>query len=135
VARARKCDRPKVAPTLPPKVVCPICKRPPSVFASGAIGCTFMERCSTLAIGKQEKADYFRRFHADVCESCRLPKEECRAKRITRVKSRLTRDVKSEARVTAYVSPEKLRLLVDAEKCVCPDKIDYTPIMPEWWVE
>jgi hypothetical protein len=140
--KARKCDRPKQEIQQPQKVVCPVCGRRPQVVLNGKTverGCEFLPRLTALKFDENKKksdkikSQRLREFHADICQNCKEPADECHAKKIARVKSRRARNAKKVGK-EAYMTCFELKKLVDAEPCVAHSHYGYTPIPPDWYV-
>lgn len=144
-AKMRKCDKIKQVLEQPPKACCPICTLPayePSrkvgskTIPGEPSGCEFFARMrdKQFSAHKAESARLrsktFVMYHADICETCKQPKEECRKKRLAAVKRNLKKTV-----LCGYATPEELTALVDDQPCQPPDRSKYTPVKPDWYVE
>lgn len=135
--KRRKCDIPTAGKAPPPGMeVCPICGLLPSDREKN--GCSFFNRCRSLKFAGGPKSsavarsEHFRRFHADFCPTCRLPKDVCHDKKITRIKSRRTKEGDS------YISGQEMRDLLSREPCRTKPKSPdgrFTPVKPDWYVE
>lgn len=129
--------------TLPNRVCCPICKRPDEEWDRASnkmvVVCSFFHRCQNLKYDGDPKrsaelrSQAFHDFHADVCETCCLPLEKCRERRLAAVKRKMAKENKEGSRDEKYAEPWELTKLTDEMPCKPPER-KYTPIPPGWYV-
>ncbi len=136
----------------PEKVCCPICSLPAAkpaikevnpqgkvVKESAVQGCTFFARCHQLKLADDKaesdarRSEMFRQFHADICDTCKLPKEECKRKRIQAYERKVAKLVREKVRKDPYIQGSEITAML-AEKSECrPPKRGYTQVLPAWW--
>lgn len=130
--KRRRCDVVKKPVDPPEKECCPICTLPMEVKRLKQKGCTFFARCHELKmddnprVSAQKRSAMFRQYHADICETCKWPKEVCREKRIQKV-------LRQAKKMGRYLEPEMVTQEVNATECKPPDRRKYTPKTPEWY--
>lgn len=134
-----------------PKESCPICQFAERLLvAEGKKAppfCSFFTRCQGLKfdddpkVSAKKRSEYFRRFHADVCQTCRLPLDQCRASKVRRAIGRRKREVREAIetnphgpQMDAYMTPEQITAAADAMECK-PPRLDYAPKKPSWYSE
>ena len=138
--KMRKCDKVQQNPLLPVKECCPICGLPHKRSGVKPF-CEFYTRCEKLkyAEGEAESAkmrsEHFRRFHADICPQCFLPREVCKQKRIASYKRKIANLSRAKLRDDPYIEDGEMKKALEVLTCQPPDRSKYTPKIPDWYVE